>query len=624
MQIQVAAGSPAPTAFDLPGLQAAWPAAYAASQPAPIVPQVDYPAPYKAATDTYSRIQDTSLTFTPYGSTKPITQQMEPKCIQELFELEYGRMNATLGVELPFTNFNIQTTIPLGYVDPATETLKNGETQIWKITHNGVDSHAIHVHLFNVQVINRVGWDGAIRPPDANELGWKETVRMNPLEDCIVALQPIMPSLPFGVPESVRPLDVTKPEGATIIVTDPTTGNPINVTNDLTNFGHEYVWHCHLLGHEENDMMRPIVFQGPATPGAPTGVTATLEELQVTVSFTAPFSSGTSPITSYTVTANPGGKTATGAASPLTVTGLTNCTAYTFTVTATNAVGTGPASSPSNSVTITAAPGAPTGVTATAGNAQATVSFTAPAASCGITSYTVTANPGGKTATGAASPLTIPGLTNCTAYTFTVTATSGAVTGPASGSSNSVTPAGVPGAPTGVTATAGNAQATVSFTAPAASCGITSYTVTSSPGNITATGAASPITVPGLTNGTAYRFTVTATSGAGTGPASSPSNSVTPVSQLPAAPTNLTFVSSTQSTITISWTNNATNALGLYVQRSSSATGPWNTIALLPANTTTYTNRFLVRNRTYWYRVQAYNLFGTSGPSNVVSGTTLP
>ena len=60
---------------------------------------------------------------------------------------------------------------------------------------------------------------------------------------------------------------------------------------------------------------------------------------------------GGSPITSYTVTSSPGGKTATGASSPITVTGLTNGTAYTFTVTATNALGTGPASSPSNSVT---------------------------------------------------------------------------------------------------------------------------------------------------------------------------------------------------------------------------------------------------------------------------------
>ena len=62
-------------------------------------------------------------------------------------------------------------------------TLGDG-TQIWKITHNGVDTHAIHFHLFNVQLINRVGWDGIVKPPDANELGWKETVRMNPLEDC--------------------------------------------------------------------------------------------------------------------------------------------------------------------------------------------------------------------------------------------------------------------------------------------------------------------------------------------------------------------------------------------------------------------------------------------------------
>ena len=87
------------------------------------------------------------------------------KTIQELFELDYGRMNATLGTEGQFTNFNTQTTIPLGYIDPPTENFGDGETQIWKITHNGVDSHAIHFHLFNVQLINRVGWDGAVRPP---------------------------------------------------------------------------------------------------------------------------------------------------------------------------------------------------------------------------------------------------------------------------------------------------------------------------------------------------------------------------------------------------------------------------------------------------------------------------
>jgi hypothetical protein len=88
----------------------------------------------------------------------------------------------------------------------------------------------------------------------------------------------------------------------------------------------------------------------------------------------------------------------------------------------------------------------------------------------------------------------------------------------------------VPSAPTGVSATAGDGQATVTFNAPADNGGaaITDYTVTSSPGDITATGASSPITVTGLTNGTAYTFTVTATNSVGTGLASASSNAVTP------------------------------------------------------------------------------------------------
>lgn len=88
-----------------------------------------------------------------------------------------------------------------------------------------------------------------------------------------------------------------------------------------------------------------------------------------------------------------------------------------------------------------------------------------------------------------------------------------------------------PGAPTIGTATAGNATASVTFTAPAYTgypAGITGYTVTSSPGGVTATGSSSPITVSGLTNGTAYTFTVRATNATGTGPASAASNSVTP------------------------------------------------------------------------------------------------
>ena len=96
----------------------------------------------------------------------------------------------------------------------------------------------------------------------------------------------------------------------------------------------------------------------------------------------------------------------------------------------------------------------------------------------------------------------------------------------------------VPGAPTIGTAAAGNAQASVSFTAPASNGGsvITAYTVTSSPGGFSASGAASPLTVPGLANGTAYTFTVKATNAVGTGAASGASNSVTPAAPIAVAP----------------------------------------------------------------------------------------
>jgi FtsP/CotA-like multicopper oxidase with cupredoxin domain len=207
---------------------------------------------------------------------------LQPKAIQELFTLDYGRMNATLGVELPFTNFATQTTIPYGYVDPPTEIFGSNETQYWKITHNGVDTHFIHFHLFNVQVINRVGWDGAVKSPDANELSWKDTVRMNPLEDIIVALRPLKQTLPWDLPNSVRPLDVTAPVGSTSTMAfaniDPA-NQPATVVNDMTNFGWEYVWHCHILGHEENDMMRAMILgvapKAPSNLAHPSGDTLT-------------------------------------------------------------------------------------------------------------------------------------------------------------------------------------------------------------------------------------------------------------------------------------------------------------------------------------------------------------
>jgi hypothetical protein len=277
-------------------------------------------------------------------------------------------------------------------------------------------------------------------------------------------------------------------------------------------------------------------------PDAPTGVTgvgASVEGSSATVSWSAPTEEGNSPITGYTVTASPGGESCTSLSllTECTITGLDNGGEYTFSVTATNAIGTGTASTESADVTVSGAPGAPGGVSASHGSEQARVSWS-PAAENGsaLTGYTVTAAPGGATcSTSEATACTVSGLKNGTEYRFTVTAKNGNGVGPSS-VSNGVVPSAVPGAPGGVSAVAGVLRATISWTPSAANGSpVSAYKVTAAPEGATcSTTGATSCTITGLHAGTTYTFTVTASNGNGAGP-SSVSNGVVPT-EPPATP----------------------------------------------------------------------------------------
>ncbi len=193
----------------------------------------------------------------------------------------------------------------------------------------------------------------------------------------------------------------------------------------------------------------------------------------------------------------------------------------------------------------------PTNVNAAPGNASATVSWTAPTIDNGsgqISSYQVipyvgTVAQAPQTFNTSATTENVTGLTNGTTYTFKVAAINAAGEGPLSLPSNPVVPSTVPGAPTNVTASSGNASATIIWNSPSIDGGspITAYMVTPYIGNTPQTPQifitpSTADTVVGLTNGTPYTFKVAAINAAGTGPNSQSSNPVTPENSLGPVP----------------------------------------------------------------------------------------
>lgn len=594
----------------------------------------------------------------PTNGTTLARYMIKGKAVQELFDPTFGRLNATFATELPFTSALTQTTIPLAFVDQPTEFINDFETQIWKLTHNGVDTHPVHFHLMNVQIINRVGWDGFITPPDPKEIGWKETVVINPLEDIIVALKPKRTAVGggFGFPQSVRLMDPTQPEGSPFGFTQisVTSGLPTQVVNAVMNFGWEYTWHCHILGHEENDFMRALVFNiHEAPPVAPsglkintaTGVMPTFVPGQgyagVPLAWTdnsateyqqilqrADGATSTTFTTIATLPANQTSYIDTKVDGPLT---------YRYQITAVGAAGQ--AVSPIFNVTTPSIPPAPpSGLVASQVGAGVQLSWVdnsttetnfviQQSVNGGAFTPVATMNSATKIAVGGVISYTIPAAT---AGSVVYRVASNNLAGNANYNSAFATSApvnvnGAPNPPTSVTGVAisetqaqltwtdaSNNEGTFVIQAKDLTANAATFTTVGTVQGLPNSGSLASFVAPVL-NGHSYMFQVAAV-GLGAAPATSAytASAIVPVKFLPAAPTNVTATIVSPTLITVKWTDAANNETNYTVEASADGGATWSAAGTVAAATGTGTQ--LSANFTtpligtaYLFRVNAVN-----------------
>jgi FtsP/CotA-like multicopper oxidase with cupredoxin domain len=620
MQVKIAA-SPAAPAFNLTKLQNAFKhnangtGAFESGQHPIIVGQAAYNSAYGTGfaassncnapgstvtrCDGLVRVSDTTdFGFnTLKAPTAKMSMKLQPKAIHDEMNAttfdEFGRMQANLGVEAQPPTPGVQNVTLYPYINPQTELIDGTNlpkadvtydagglpvsdlkiapissatdgTQIWRITHNGVDTHPIHFHLYDVQVLNRVTWDNIIIPTEASELGWKDTVRISPLEDTIVALRPIIPELPWELPNAIRPLSPMAPLGSTMGFNnvDPQ-GNPTAlIANALVNFGWEYVYHCHILSHEEMDMMRPVSLVMPPVKadGLAWSVTGSGNNTMLTLTW----NDNSIAETSYAVQRQAGAGawvTLGSVASPLnqpntsggsrTYTDASfrwNATVYSYRVVAENTVGYGGAfpSMTANSFS------APVAVIAAPTNLAATLQAGPPRVSLAFTDNST-----------AETGFAIERATNGGAFAQIATAPARANTG-------------------GVTFV----DTTVSL-------------------------------------GTTYRYRVAALNGLKASPYS---NTVTISVSAPAAPTGVAGTAARQGgneRVTVTWTDASNNESGFTIQWSTSST--FATVSgsgTVGANVQTFTTGNIAQQM-WWFRVVANNALGST-PSTPVSVAAAP
>ena len=544
-------------------------------------------------------------------------------------------------------------------------------SQIWRITHNGVDTHPIHFHLYDVQIVNRVTWDNIIIPTEASELGWKDTIRVSPLEDTIVALRPIIPQVPFELPNAIRPLNPMMPLGSTAMFNnvDPQ-GNPTNpVVNQLVNFGWEYTYHCHILSHEEMDMMRPVSVTMP--PNKPDGLTSAVtgsgnnarlvlnwNDNSITeTSFVIQSLTWPSTWTDVGVILSPLDQPNTHQPRSFTVPGTYNPSlAYEYRVVAKNTVGYGlefpsmTAQSVSDVLMLGTPPAAPTNLVATlqAGpqvkltwrdNAINENGFVIERSTDGV-NFTQIATAPARSSTGNVTftDTTIKASQTTQAYTYRVAAGNVAgLSAYATSNTIAVSVVALPAAPTNAVAMLqtgptialtwiDNATNETGFVIQrSANGGAFAQIATVSAFSGTGTPPAFIDTVQAVATNTTYSYRVAATNAGGTSAFSNTASATVPA--LPMSPSNLTLVNGPNKnklrSVILTWADNSNNETGFTIQRATNSLFTQGlTNATVGANVTTLTQTSLSPNTQYWYRIRANN--GTIIFSVWVNATPFP
>jgi surface protein len=372
-------------------------------------------------------------------------------------------------------------------------------------------------------------------------------------------------------------------------------------------------------------------------PGVPLVVTAVAGNTQVKLVWATPADNGGAAVMNYRIFmgTSPGAETALvtiGNVTTYTATGLVNGLSYYFTVAAVNYIGTG-ANTTNIFATPATVPGAPTNLSVTPSSGQVSLNWIAPSANGGsaITGYDIFVGVVPDTErlnvqVGNATSYSVTGLTNGQTYYFVVAARN--VMGAGSNTSEaSAMPVGVPIQPTGMTATAGNEQVVLTWTAPSNDGGSTILgydvyvsTVSGVQGdqNNTELVTGTSFTVTNLVNGRNYYFEVAAINALGTGSPSIQTSAVP--ATIPGPPQSL-VVTPGDKLVVLSWTapvDNGGSAITAYKIYMGTAQGTETLLTTL-GDVLTYTATGLTAGKTYYFEISAVNAAGEGANSTEVS-----